>query len=402
MILLISSVFPPEPVVSASLAHDLAVSLSEKWNVKVLTPKPSRPMGFLFGKVHNEDNGFEQIILNSYTCPKSNLFGRMRESYSFGRYVSCYIRKHKAEIQCIYFNVWPLFSQLLIVKIAKKYSIPSIIHVQDIYPESLSNKIHLGSEVIRMMLLPIDKFVLRNVTRIIVLSKNMSNTLVKTRDISLDKIVMISNWQNENDFIQYNELNKSLEKIELENKPFTFMYLGNIGPVAGVDLLIESFAKANLKETVLIIAGSGSQKNKCIELAKSYESSKIEFWDAPIGKVPQIQKNADVMLLSLKKGASLSSFPSKLPAYMFSEKPIIASVEHWSDIANAIRQADCGWIVSPENTDAIINAMKIAVSMPEMDLQKLGRNGFNFAIENFSKAKNLQKLVNIIAELADC
>ncbi len=32
-----------------------------------------------------------------------------------------------------------LFSQKTIVKAAKKYGIPCIIHVQDVYPESLTN-----------------------------------------------------------------------------------------------------------------------------------------------------------------------------------------------------------------------------------------------------------------------
>ena len=39
------------------------------------------------------------------------------------------------------------------------------------------------------------------------------------------------------------------------------MYLGNNGPVAGVEFLIESFFKANIFNSKLIIAGSGSKTN---------------------------------------------------------------------------------------------------------------------------------------------
>lgn len=50
MILLISAVFTPEPVVSASLTNDLALALSENLKVIVLTPKPTRPFGFSYTK----------------------------------------------------------------------------------------------------------------------------------------------------------------------------------------------------------------------------------------------------------------------------------------------------------------------------------------------------------------
>ena len=248
------------------------------------------------------------------------------------------------------------------------------------------------------LLLPLDKFILKNASRIVVISKNMLNTLVKTRGVSISKIEIIPNWQNENDFIEDNKLKKSSITNELKCNPFIFMYLGNIGPVAGVDLLIESFAKANLTGAMLIIAGAGSEKNKCIELSKSYKDATIEFRDVPKGKVPQIQKFANVMLLPVKKGAARSSIPSKLPAYMFSKKPIIACVDEDSDTANAVKAADCGWIITPENKDELTKSLKAVMSIPDEELQRLGRNGFNHAIENFSRKKNLPKLVDLIIE----
>ena len=69
------------------------------------------------------------------------------------------------------------------------------------------------------------------------------------------------------------------------------------------------------------------------------------------------------MLLPLKKGAAMSSIPSKLPAYMFSKKPIIGSLDVQSDTARAIIESDCGLVVEPENEQALINAFKEAVHL---------------------------------------
>jgi hypothetical protein len=111
MILIVSAVFPPEPVVSAFLSYDLAMSLSKKYEVKVLTPRPTRPAGEKYNSQRFVVNGIEQIILNSYACPKSRLIGRMRESFSFGLHARAFIKSHYSDIQVIYMNAWPLLAQ---------------------------------------------------------------------------------------------------------------------------------------------------------------------------------------------------------------------------------------------------------------------------------------------------
>ncbi len=396
MILIISSVFPPEPIVSATIAFDLANKLSEKYEVKVLTPRPTRPYGFAFKETHDKFNyKFEQIILNSYTFPQSRILGRMRESFSFGRHAVRYIKKNNERIRCIYLNTFPLLAQYLIVKASKKYGIPAVIHIQDIYPESLTNKLHFFRKLIWKILLPIDKFSLRNATRIVVISEIMSDVYTKTRGIEKEKMDIIFNWQNEEEFINYKKEANNYNKLQ-NNKPFTFMYLGNIGPVAKVEFVIESFHQAKLQTSVLIIAGAGSKKEDCINLANSLKNQRISFLEVPLGKVPEVQNTADVMVLPLIKGAALSSIPSKLPAYMFSAKPIIACVDENSDTARVIKTANCGWIVPPENIDALADTMAYVSQIPHKHLQQLGKNGFHYALQYFSKKNNLAQLSAII------
>ena len=152
-----------------------------------------------------------------------------------------------------------MFSQKAIVKTAKKYGIPCVIHVQDVYPESLSNKMTgLKKRMVQSLILPMDKYILGNCTKVVAISEKMKSYLVKTRGISEDKVSVVINWQDEKEFIDYQERQGANQKSD----KFTFMYMGNIGPVAGVDLLIDAFFKANLKDARLVIAGSGSVRSK--------------------------------------------------------------------------------------------------------------------------------------------
>jgi hypothetical protein len=57
MILLVTAVFPPEPVVSANLSFDIAGELAKKHEVTVISPKPTRPFNKVF------DNNTNKVII---------------------------------------------------------------------------------------------------------------------------------------------------------------------------------------------------------------------------------------------------------------------------------------------------------------------------------------------------
>ena len=181
-VLIITAVFPPEPVVSANLSYDIAKAVHQVGTkVVVLSPKPSRPQNYMFPK-EKVRLPFEHITSDSFVCPQSKLLGRFRESYSYGKTTYKYIKKHREEIDVIYANTWPLFAQYYLAKAAKKYNIPYYIHIQDIYPESYCHKMPkiLGT-LLYGLLIPMDKYVLRNAKGVFAISPAMKSYLAKTR-----------------------------------------------------------------------------------------------------------------------------------------------------------------------------------------------------------------------------
>lgn len=397
-VIIITGVFYPEPVVSAGLMKDLATELAKGYEVTVLRPKPSRPMGFQMPEYSYEQFPFDVIELDSYTHPASSLSGRFRESYSMGKLCVKYIEEHHEELCFVYNGPWHLVGRHMVAKRCLKYGIPYVTPVQDVYPESISAKlpnVPLLKELVNKVLMPSDKFLLGNAAKIHTISEKMVDYLTRTRNLPRDKFFVVRNWQDESTFVEY-----SKNKIgQTEKGQFTFMYLGNIGPLAGVDVLFEALRKAGLKDVRLVVAGSGSAKQHLMEKAKEYNDCKIDFWEVPAGEVPATQDKADVMVLPVKKGFAMSSIPSKLPAYMFSAKPVLASVDAESDTALCIKESDAGWVALPEDVKSIAEAMKQAYSSTKEDLLKKGENGFNFAIDNLSRTKNLKKLTDACLEV---
>lgn len=388
-ILIISAVFPPEPVVSALLSKDIADELSKNHKILVICPQPTRPAGFDFNNNYLTNN-YEVINLNSYTCAKSKLIGRLRESYSFGRHCSDFIHQNKNQIKCIYLNTWPLFAQYLVIKTAKKNNIKTIIHIQDIYPESLTNKLpKFAKTLIIKILYPIDKFILKNATKIIAISSSMIDYLSISRKIDSKKFELVRNWQDELNFSTTKNINEMSED-------FIFMFVGSISPSAGVMTLINSFNNANLDNSKLIIAGNGSDKENCISRARLLNNKNIEFVNVNSNEVSDLQSKSDVLLLPLKKGIAKTATPSKLTAYLLSGKPIIACVEKESDVSRIIEDGCCGYVVEPEDEEGLTNLMRKVKNEDREMLKIKGDAGMKYASSHFSKTVNLDKLIHVI------
>jgi glycosyltransferase involved in cell wall biosynthesis len=73
-------------------------------------------------------------------------------------------------------------------------------------------------------------------------------------------------------------------------------------------------------------------------------------------------------------------------------------IDRNTDTYNAILEAKCGWVVNPEAKNQIIEKFKELVRIPKSESTRRGLNGYNYAIENFSKTKNLDKLISIIID----
>jgi hypothetical protein len=118
--------------------------------------------------------------------------------------------------------------------------------------------------------------------------------------------------------------------------------------------------------------------------------------DPDAANVPLLQSMAHVCLLPMKSGTGMSSIPSKLPAYLFSSKPVLATVDPDSDTARLIQEAECGWVGLSEDLDWLACKMREISVMPEDQLTVRGFNGQKFGLKNFSKSRCVNQLAQVI------
>ena len=403
---IVNCVFPPEPVVSAHIGADLAAYLSQHGaSVTVLCPFPTRPHGAAYPAYPPrpdpqiaQEHGAEVVRLPSFTAPESRLLPRLWESYSFGRHVCDYLDEHLANVDVVYANAWPLASQSLISRWCVRRRIPLVLHIQDVYPESLLNRLPaFVRAVIEAPLVAMDRRTAHRATRVVVISSNMRHTYVEGRQLPPGKVATIFDWQDEGLFENLPERQEVHARSGIPRDRFTFMYLGNIGPVAGVEFLITAFARASLAHTQLVIAGAGSNKQACEALAQKLGLDTVRFIPCPTPRdAAVLQQMADVCLLPLRRGAGMSSIPSKLMAYLLSARPVLASVDAGSDTAHCIGEAACGWVGEPEDVEWLARKMADVAALPEPTLHAMGQSGRSYALEHFSKAANVRRLAALV------
>ena len=395
-ILIISAVFPPEPVTSATLNYDLAIALFKDYNVTVLTPKPSRPAGFEFSKTQTiEDKGFRHVVMESYVCPASSFVGRMRESRSFGRITAKYIAAHHNEIDFVYNDGWQLFGLYIVAKACVKYGIPYIVPIQDIYPESLLTKLPniCGLHtLVKSILGGMDKYYLRHAAKIRTITNSMATYLSTTRGVPKDKFMVVANWQNDEEFDDYKTTFRKNEKT-------VFMFVGNNNKQANVDLMIRAYHAAKLGNAEFRIMGGGNAKADCMALAKELGHEDIIFDVVPKGAVATVQKEADVMVLALIGGTGTQGVPSKLTAYMFSGKPVIASMDAEADAAHMIQDAKAGFVTKADDVKDFAESFRLMAEMSSHSLQEMGDNSRQFAERKLSRKANIEIVCDTITRI---
>lgn len=394
-ILIVSAVFPPEQVTSAFLNYDLAHELSKEYEVTVLRPYPTRPIGAKFESAEVEDKSFKTILVESYTHPQSELLGRFRESIDFGRKSASYIKEHYQEIDFVYNDGWQLFGLNIIAKACQKYRIPYMVPIQDIYPECLfTNRNYPGilKASINGVLKPVDKYYQKHAACVRTISDEMRDYLAKTRGVANENYLVVNNWQNDADFLMEYPKRKDDGKI-------IYAYVGSINEHANVDLMIKAFAEAAIPNSEFRIYGGGNKKEYCVNLVKELGLNNVVFDQVSRDKVAYVQSQADVLVLALPKGNGNLCLPSKLTSYMLSGKPVLASIDEDSATTRMLTSSGAGYAVQPDSKEGLKKGFEFFAGQKRGQIDKMGEASKQYAKNYLTRDINLKLVVDRIKSI---
>lgn len=392
-VVIVSCVFPPEPVVSAKTSADLAKHLAiSDTQVKVITSFPNRPSGKLYPgyrrKFVQKDlhpDGYEVFRCYSLLSSTSTMKSRFLENISFGL-SSALILLFMQKPDVIYANTWPIFAIGLITFVAWLRRVPILISVQDIYPESLIAQGRIPKDGLRAKIFNwIDAKISRSATKIILISEKFIDFFHFHRRIPYNKIVIIPNWIDRKLIDHYADGNIIRQKLKIPQDAFVCGYAGNIGKAAGVEEIIRAFSKAiDRPNLFLLIAGDGPNLENCETLTKLLKvDDRIFFYSPwPEDETSEVLMAIDLFFLPTIGNQSLVSVPSKLMTYQLAGKPIVAIVLPESETANLVNLAKSGWVIGPEDQEGLVRIIQHVQRMDKSELEIKGNDGREYILRN--------------------
>jgi colanic acid biosynthesis glycosyl transferase WcaI len=412
-IIIISCVFPPEPMVSGQTSSQLAESLVKKGHqVKVIAPFPNRPTGQvyngyqrrLFGVSGDDETGCNITRCWSTFSSKSNILSRFLENISFGIFSSITLL-FAAKPDVIYSNSWPIFATGLIALVAKLKGVPIIISIQDVYPDSLVIQNRLSDRSVATKIFKkIDIAIANASSHLIVISSQFYDIYINERNITASKISVIPNWLRKDasfisDADQENLKIDYRTKYNIPNNDFIVVYGGNIGVAAGVEIVIRAFESlSKTSDRVwLLIAGGGSQLEECQIIVRDSKISRVVFHHPWLKEeTAEVLNIANLMILPTMGKQSLVSVPSKLISYMLSGKAVLSTALLHSELADTIDKSRCGWHIEPENSQLLAEEILRISKLPSSDLLARGESGRKYALENSTDEVCIPKVINLI------
>ena len=276
---------------------------------------------------------------------------------------------------------------------------PVLFWVQDLWPESLSATGAVKSPAILGIVDRVIKWIYRGCDRVLVQSEAFIPS-VEAHGVPRSRIRYLPN-SAENFYRRLEARTDDPEARELPSG-FRVMYAGNIG--AAQDFATILAAAESLKgqtEIQWLVFGEGRMRNWVEEEVRRRGLQAIFhlLGQRPPERMPRYFAHADVLLATLRREPIFAyTIPSKIQAYIACGRPVIAALE--GEGGRQIREAQAGWVVPPENPQALADAVMAAKRMAKSELDRMGERGEAWFREHFEREKLLGLLEAQLEEAA--
>ena len=389
----------PTGVVVTRIVEELAARGHE---IEVFTALPwyrehSVEPGYEGHLVRYEDTPWGRItrIHPFPTSDKRNIVGRALSFAGFST-VAAVVGARGPRADAVWAISPPLTLGLTGRAIARARRAPLVFNVQDVYPDVA---VELGALKNKQLIAgahALERSCYRSADAVTVLSEELKSNVV-TKLGSEDKVRIIPNFVDTGSIRPMERENSYRREFGLEGKTVV-MYAGNIGLSQSLELAIEAAgALAYEEDLVFVINGQGARRDDLERLARGLTN--VRFIDLqPPDRLPEVLAAADIHLVPLKRGLARSSVPSKTYSILAAGRPLIASVDHGSEVARIVDRAGAGISVPPDDAEALTKAIRSLLDSPDTARQ-MGESGRAFVESWASPAAVAEAYERLFEEL---
>jgi glycosyltransferase involved in cell wall biosynthesis len=390
---MLTQYYPPEVGAPQTRLHELAIEMMKHGiDVTVLTAMPNYPKG----KIHNGYRGWYlvefidgiQVIRTAiYPSQSTNKFPRLLSYFSF--IVSSLLiggwKVRKSDYVLV--ESPPLFLGLAGYVLSRWKKARLIFNVSDLWPESAVELAIIKRESLSYRLSSsLEKYLYKKAWVITGQSRTILENIQERYPMA--RTIHLPNGVDTEIFFP--------DDIQIENENFQFVYAGLHGLAQGLDQILWAANKLKSTENLgFTFVGDGPKKKQLVQLAKDLNLRRALFFNSVSReKIPAILRNADVVIVPLKKQLT-GAVPSKLYEAMSIGKPIILIAE--SEAAEIVRNAKCGMVIHPGDIDGLVTAMMYLKTHPK-ERKRMGENGRKTAVINHDRKRIVDEFARFLID----
>lgn len=275
-----------------------------------------------------------------------------------------------------------------------------IYNIQDFNPEQTMAVGYSKNKLLLKTLLWLDKFSCKRADKVIVVGRDMVETLkFRFKGRKVPDHVFINNWIDEKEIYPLPASDEKVmafrKKYGLESK-FVIMYSGNLGLYYDLENLMNVIKEfSNRDDIMFAFVGEGSIRDQLVQIKEKHALGNVTF-------IPYQSKSDLIYSLNAgdahwcinAKGIKGVSVPSKLYGIMAAGKPVLGVLDEGSEARHIIEEAKCGYVTVPGDYEGVKEIIQKITSNNEIaTLMSRARNGRDYLVNHLTKDVSIKKYV---------
>ena len=261
--------------------------------------------------------------------------------------------------------------------VARARRVPFEFNIEDVFPDvAIEAGVLTGRRAIDAAY-RLERFTYERADAVTVLSDDLHDNVVsKLPATQAGKVHVIPNFIDTGRIGPGERENAYRREFGLEGKTVV-MYAGNLGFSQPVELLLDAAAAMQDDSTVaFVVNGGGSARGALVARAKGLPN--VTFVGLqPKERLAEVLAAADIHVVLLRSGLARASVPSKLFSILAAARPLVASVDPGTEVANTVDRAGAGLAVRPGDAEALTKALRQLIEQPE-EARAMGAAGRAF------------------------
>lgn len=269
------------------------------------------------------------------------------------------------------------------------------ILVHDIFPENLSSLGKVNKGGFYKLLKRVFDRAYSKADSLISIGRDMSAVL-DAKVKGKTRIGLITNWADVEEVLpQDKEATETYQRIkDFEDGYVVFQFAGNLGKAQGLDNLLAAVERVKEPSAHFLFVGAGAKLEDIDAFAKNHPNT------LSLGFVNRSLQNdflnaCDVGVVTLADGMYGLGVPSKSYNIMATGRPILYVGEADSEIAQCITEYEIGWVVRPNDPEALKLQIEEIAAQPGK-VKMMGKRARNVAETVFGKGVVLEQYFQFV------